>query len=111
MDERELRIGNYLSRLDNSIFRVSHYDFKRILTLGKSLHPKPIPITEEWLIEKAGFIKVNGWDDIILFIKDGVELEFIDGRFYNHCDIEIKYVHQVQNYYYSSKLTELQINK
>lgn len=115
MEANELRISNHLEH-NGIMCKVLSIDDEWIQLDNDQLNTRikdcnPIPLTEEWLAEKSGFIKVNGWDAMVVFIKDDVELEFDDGRFYNHCDTELKYVHQVQNYYYSSKLIELQINK
>lgn len=121
MDAKELRIGNYLSRLDNSIFKVIHYDFKRILTLNESLHPKPIPITEEILSKIDGFNKIYFDDEIedneyCLLLEDieyNIRLEYYDGKLFLIDDCaerigsQIKYLHQLQNLFYCLKGEEL----
>jgi hypothetical protein len=56
MKANELRIGNWLQRLDGSFFQVSLYDLQVINELIERWHPSPINITEEWLL-KFGFTK------------------------------------------------------
>lgn len=56
MKATELRIGNYLKRLDDSVFDVNSEDIQIIERWDSSedLLPKPILLTEEWL-KKFGF--------------------------------------------------------
>lgn len=52
MKANELRIGNYLKRLDDSIFTVSVDDLVWLIEHHSSfLKPKPILLTEQWLIK------------------------------------------------------------
>lgn len=61
---------------------------------------EPIPLTEEWLV-KFGFDKVGN-----SFFK-GLEIFEDDGNFFyglrdeGQMDLHIKYVHQLQNFWYA----------
>ena len=69
---------------------------------------KPIPLTEEWLLT-FGITKKNGYpykfNNGYLKIRNGV-------FFFNYYDIEIElpYVHTLQNLYYALTNTELTCN-
>lgn len=121
----ELRIGNCLQRLDGSILYVTAQDILTISEWDKSkgLLPKPIPLTEEWLInfgfENDGH---NDWK-----IADRLKMEYVfqiredlEGNV-SSCGVmgisfldtvqnfawNIKYVHQLMNLHFSITGTEL----
>jgi hypothetical protein len=116
MNANELRIGNYLQRMDGSWLQVTAED---ILSISKwkasdALLPKPIPLTEEWLL-KFGFVqRKEDWakaffnlnnEEIIL--KEGESPKWIrDNEGYV---LEIPYVHQLQNLYFALTGQELQL--
>lgn len=58
MKAQELRIGNWLQRLDDSFFQVTSGDIASIEIIPEWLHPKPIPLTPE-ILEKCGFEKIE----------------------------------------------------
>ncbi len=66
---------------------------------------KPIPLTKEWLL-KAGFKKINGWDDAIIWRKSGqgydFDLEEMENG-YEFCDFltKLEFLHQLQNLYFA----------
>lgn len=70
---------------------------------------EPIPITEEWLI-KFGFEKIKNEyytiNDIISFI---IDLKICYILIDNKLEIEIKYIHQLQNLYFALTGKELEI--
>ena len=125
----ELRIGNYLQYFDGANFIVSHHDIK-IITEWTSVVaplPKPIEITEEWLL-KFGFKKIEKGYSI--GISDyGYVIEYLDwredwtfgveyydpvnddelGDVYNFNGLGLKYVHQLQNIYFALTGEELVI--
>lgn len=68
---------------------------------------EPIKLTEEWLVN-FGLSKNNGYPYKFLngFIKIRNGVYFYK---YYHLDIELKYVHQLQNLYFSLTQTELTV--
>jgi hypothetical protein len=64
----------------------------------------PIPLTEEWLL-KLGFIKHVSQS--IWYTLNKVDVWFFDGKYVNDIDVEIKYVHQLQNLYFALTNEEL----
>lgn len=136
MKPEELRIGNYVtinnhncySGLKGIPFKVvgiqklerysiqlsnnEYYDYNQFIEFIQ-----PITLTEELLL-KCGFEKILGgigWDK---FIKDGVELSFaplVGGGYipvyrFNNDYIKIRFIHQLQNLFYTLTQKELEIN-
>ena len=99
--KEDLRIGNWIK--DGHDFeQVTSYHIKCV-ELGRCEYD-PIELTEEILL-KCGFNKhIN---QATLFTLNDVDVWFVNGKFCNILDVEIKYYHQLQNYYYSQKLEEL----
>ena len=106
----ELRIGNLVLRYD-CVHKVTWIDFTHT---GSTL--MPIPFTTE-ILDKAGFKKL--YTSIYLYNeklnlsslqyddeKNCVYLEF-EGQ---KCSIELNYVHQLQNLYFTLTGEELEIN-
>ena len=114
MNANELRIGNWLIRLDGSVFQTNASDINIIDRMPIHLRPKPIPLTEEWLL-KFGFgyrdsISYSGWYSpihagrSIRIYKDGVW-----GYKYAYSEVSLVYVHQLQNLYFALIGEELEI--
>lgn len=118
MEARELRIGNWITIWNNE-HQVSS---SIIIAIEKNtIGYKPIPLTEEWLL-KLGFsskykschIKWN----ILGFDLDQKSDEDDDGNkipqeqvFYFNYQVDIKYVHQLQNLYFALTGEELTIKQ
>lgn len=105
----ELRIGNLIEegeieQIDNSIDEV-YYSGDGYYLSNYCCNLSPVLLNEEWLI-KAGLIKNNGYPYKFLngFIKIRNGIYFYK---YYHMDIELKYVHQLQNLYFALTATEL----
>lgn len=99
----ELRVGNLVHDNIGGVLKI-----KGISTESDLTHIRPIPLTEEWLIE-LGF-------DFFLYISDnGITFRFekIGSDWICHIDdsiiLEIKYVHQLQNLYFALRGQELTI--
>lgn len=128
MKANELRIGN-LVLVDSNILgivseiRSNHakiiykgevnVEVSSRLSLIEFIRLEPIPLTEEW-VKKFGFIKTfenpfidyewqHGWYTM------SNELEPYLGRYTN--EAPFKYVHQLQNLYFSLTGEELQLTK
>ena len=107
MKASELRIGNSIYQNEDLVF-VTTWRLK--LIEDKSLDYKPIPLTEEWLIEFR--FRKNKYD-IRYWYYHGFKVKFnskgeitfrVSGVWY-----KIKYVHQLQNLYHSLTGGELTI--
>ena len=133
MKAEDLRIGNWVTwegeacKLDGITreFNDSPYDVEIEFSNGLfNREPiedlKPIPLSEEWLLNKfKGFI-LYGWDDMKLIrFKDETsdftttfELEIIDGKYYYEGGL-VEFVHDLQNcyYYHANQKKELTIEK
>ena len=114
----DLRIGN-LVEYENAIFEIDIIarEFPSLNTIAygvgvvRWIDLKPIPLTEEWLL-KFGFQKL--YDNYYLLYVGSLTINY----YYNYSGstwkfmleeqlLDIKYVHEVQNLYYSLTKTEL----
>lgn len=127
MDARELRIGNYLNVINITPVKITA---NHILAISEGDEQySPIPITDEWL-EKFGFKEsetVKYSDEFKgarkFEIPKLLDMVFsIDGKFYYILDIntndygddiytsrQITFIHQLQNFFFASTSTELQL--
>ena len=117
LSPNELRIGNWVSRLDDTTFQIDKLDIFELDDYPHYLRPKPIPLTEEWLIkfgfDKAG-INVFRW-----YKKSGRnyhtfhlnQKSSIGTFYYSRSRIQINYVHQFQNLYFALTGEELTIKE
>jgi hypothetical protein len=121
MKANELRIGNYVwddYSGEMIVYAIlNSYEGKEMVNLKKqeglpegrylleTLHR--IPLTEEWLL-KFGFRSNNGYPLKLLcgYIKIRNGVWFFK---YNKLDIELQYVHQLQNLYFALTGKELEI--
>ncbi len=117
MKANELRIGNWLQRLDDSFFQVDANDFKIIGEIPEKLRPLPIKLTEEWLL-KFGFKKREDGDfdlfdfsevDIVITNPNNSNVWKCDGICFSVGCLE--YVHQLQNLYFALTGEELTIKE
>ena len=116
LQANELRIGNYVrNKITKRIDAVEAISPDKEIVPGYSPPAtidffEPIPLTEEWL-KRLG-LEYNGayWEcEWCYFELDYYKDHFINGVNaceYNH-GIEIKYVHQLQNLYFSLTGQEL----
>ncbi len=126
IDAKELRIGNLITYdgkvievegvVRNTIYHKGGFDSNT----GASYQPfKPIPLTEQWLID-FGWRYYNGRSsgDLTMDTPCRLDVDFIEGRmmvkshyhgyeFYK--DLNIDYVHQLQNIYFALTGEELQL--
>jgi len=114
MKANELRVGNYIY-YDNQLMEVDHSEITDLYFQEDCPFHKPIPLTEEWL-DKFGF-KVNDCENYQTEYKYQLNNPFIildrkDGYFYiDATNLEIKYVHQIQNLYFALIGEELEIKE
>jgi hypothetical protein len=131
MKAHELRIGNLLLDRGDKVLRLDYWDFmkpaQRMFVEGLEVHPltedleycQPILLTEEWLL-KFGFmqyidfgVKMGTYDKIPLCgftysIHTKKVMIMHKGNSISHwLDVEIKYVHQLQNLYFALTGEEL----
>lgn len=111
MKANELRIGNWVKKENGYIIEVdiSHISDQYLHQMNRHSGYKPIPLTEEWLV-KFGFDtdKITWWLNGVTLgdYKDG--FWFIHGSLSNRT-IQIKHVHQLQNFYFALTNEELTI--
>ncbi len=120
MKKEELMYGNKLLFLNevvtfSNISQIREDGIFWIKTIepkidSKSFHFKPIPLTEEWLL-KFGFVQSQDIDTIFgLKLNDFWYInEFQIRNKFNSIllDVELKYVHQLQNLYFALTGTHL----
>lgn len=112
----ELRIGNLYIDLCGKIGVWNENSFSHYKNAKVSLAKlKPIPLTKDWF-KKLGFKNKPDVDRYVigrLTKENHYQYECIiyvnDGKFYTTKNIEIKYVHLLQNYYYFNLLTEKEL--
>jgi len=119
----ELRVGNLVHLIANGhenepdLVKWIVDDFEFYENRMKDI--QPIPLTEEWLkMFGANCIGAKGWNFIsvnkadtsyIYFNPNGIGLAIDNGTTENAIEVEIKYVHQLQNLYFALTNTELTI--
>ena len=127
----ELRVGNFVYGVNEyqgtalPIYSLHGDNTLRLLVGNESIGCfrvgliKPIEITDEWLkMFGANCIGAKGWNFIsvnkadtsyIYFNPNGIGLAIDNGTTENAIEVEIKYVHQLQNLYFALTNTELTI--
>jgi hypothetical protein len=119
INAEELRLGNYVNvpRKDQSPFRIDAFEslsktFIKVAMIhpihGKFFHPltwygddlKPIPLTEEWLVNFGFTFKSYGYgiEEWKQWNFDGFSL---NGFTHSQTGVDLKYVHQLQNFYFA----------
>lgn len=139
MKANELRIGNYVNvpRKEQSPFRVDYFDNVKVYQdngtyectpIGEiPMHPltwdladiEGIPLTPE-ILEKCGFEEEitqdimyhhhSGFFFFELWDKENRRSNGYWLKFLNKFDLEIKYLHQLQNLYFAISGQELEVN-
>jgi len=114
----ELRIGNLLNngtvvRLAENYARIAYqYDGMPKQSCVDYEHLEPIPLIEEWLI-KCGFKFQNILKKAYqrnLYLYKGFGIYEVKPKEFFYKEIQIKYVHQLQNLYFVLTGEELEIN-
>lgn len=117
MNPRDLVKGNII-KTEYGVLPIYHTSFGDIQVKGKGGRRlwvndvEPVELTEEWLI-KFGFKNINGFYEIDLphdltFIQ-GSKNDYFDVFEINHDTLRAKYVHQLQNLFYSLIGEELKL--
>lgn len=115
MNPRELRIGNYVLEANAHLSTVTEIRKNHIVCkFGKKYYKilnemiSPVALTEEWLI-KFRFERVEESLQIV-YHKDFISVYKQDNIFWydlQNSTIEIQYVHQLQNLYFTLTNIEL----
>ena len=126
MEAKELRIGNYVSRNNETIIInsigngiVQLTDDIRIGIVGiNEAEISPIPLTEEWLVN-FGFVKdENLYEDVYKYIYTNGQCRIAENNFDSFTyfpeslfafHIDMTNVHQLQNIYFAITGDELTI--
>lgn len=120
INQRELRIGNYV--LYDSIVippnfitarptRLTEFPTKEYFEIPEVCPFAPIPLTEEWLV-KFGFDKIEWADNE--YYRNGYTVKIEEGYtsvWFQTSEIEIKYVHQLQNLIFALTGQELELKQ
>lgn len=110
MESREVRIGNLFDNNGN-VNTVTPGVIEALFESDKRSWIQPIPLTEEWLL-KFGF-EIYEFDhkenqyrfkERLLVIRKGVFCDY-------GTNVELKYVHQLQNLYFALTGEELEYGK
>jgi len=122
MNNTELRIGNWLQRLDGSKFQVTAKDFELIESVNDFLKPKPIELTPE-ILRNSGFAssftsdpqepnasKVFELNEFKVHQQNENINEFEVYNFITHERIIVTGVHHLQNLYYFAFDTHQELN-
>lgn len=119
----ELRVGNLVKWEDQN---VSVLELKRLgVELGyykdsigflrNYKDVQPIPLTEEWLLKFGLEWSGKGAQWLTKFTPCGKALVYIEEHYFKFCgitiEIQIKYVHQLQNLYFALTGEELTIKQ
>ncbi len=114
---KELRIGNLLENFLGEVFECNIETLNSLVNGGNEFPPpKPIPLTEEWLL-RFGFIRK--YVSHTPYILNDISIYPTDANFYNIVyykgvkidDIILKSVSQLQNLYFSLTNNELKLIK
>lgn len=115
MNATEIRIGNWLQRLDGSIFQVSAKDILIISEWDSSngLLPNGIQINKEWFFKFGFEFSSDEWFiDSDKVANQIVIWQWDEGDFgLSYFKTRFQYVHQLQNLYFALTGDELQIKK
>ena len=116
MKAQELRIGNYLIKIDGTLIEVSSLEIECAEGMNGhfNLTFEPIPLTKEWLL-KFGF-EAKKYKRFLLIKKDfEIEVGLNQGSLYhsflNGTAIDIHFVHQLQKLYFTLTRTKLFFNE
>ncbi|MDW0189346.1 MAG: hypothetical protein QOA70_06810 [Nitrososphaeraceae archaeon] len=124
----ELRIGNYVQYLSGDTFQIQSVDFGLLESMPDRLHPKPIPLTVDWLFKFGAcnttanntfgikfsihslhtiYVSVTETDNIATIGDNFTGKEFL-------CVLVnpvVDYVHQLQNLFYALTGEELTLKE
>jgi hypothetical protein len=109
MKAKELRIGNLMIKLGKQI-NISIPDLMFIEGGKYAYHYKPIPLTEEWLI-RFGF-SIYDCTVKYYYLSSGIfkRIKYDEKQnTYSWNKVNIKFVHQLQNLFYSINGKELEL--
>lgn len=105
--KNELMIGNYVSVTPHGkhdIMQLKEKDLENLIIFNTWDRIKPIPLTEEWLT-KFGFI----YRSLIFgYLKFEIEENIL---YLNEVGLKIKYIHELQNLYFSLTKEKLDFKK
>lgn len=122
---QELRIGNYLELLGEVIKVEGIFNLPKRKEMywiksegiidAKIIHFRPIPLTEEWLLD-FGFKDINNKSfKLLKHTHHDVMFRIFDGGAISYCEkneyVLVKSVHHIQNLYFALTGEELTLNK
>jgi len=120
MEAKELRIGNLIyskrrgCNFQKGVIEIDLEAFRKIHLFDALNGLEPIPLTKEWLL-KFGFVNTEAEENIFGFKLNSfwfINEWHIRNKFGAIIlDIEIEYVHQLQNLYFALTGTELEYNE
>lgn len=118
MNERELRIGNFIKpkvKLNFADLKTPDIEVVNVIHLrdleyygSEKWAFEPIPLTEQWLLD-FGFEKndIGNYDKRMELSFDGRNYRFMQGW----TNVKLKHVHKLQNLYFALTGEELELKK
>lgn len=118
IDIRELKINNLVSfrgkeikiigvRNDNDIPNILFRDGDRTMALAVE-EAEPIPLTPDW-VKKCGFETPDGYQETVLYNEIMIDYHLGEYKLRDKPKAQLKYLHQLQNVFYSLIGKELEI--
>ena len=112
MKPQELKIGNWVNSEYDGECELGLRMLERFI--GEIEHLNPIPLTEEWLLKFGFEYEHDHNSDTFIFYKENVKIIFNNISFdfvFDKSEIELKYVHQLQNLFFALTNKELEIKQ
>lgn len=116
MKAKDLRIGNWCKRLDNTEFQISGKDISQIDDFPIELRPKPIELNAEWLV-KLGFEYSESKEWLIIKFRvvkfdtdESIDFSIVYADVQGYKFAFAKTVHELQNLYYVVTGVELSVS-
>lgn len=114
MKANELRIGNYIELPNGNITKVGYEIIRAIIILNPTPKYKPIPLTEQWLVdfgarEYLGSKRSFKYSRFDLFWRKDYKYWYVTDFEDETYMTKIEFVHEFQNFIFAMDQEELKI--